>query len=82
VLALAAAALVLSPATVSFPVAVAEVVVLAVGLAAMLVLNFALLRRALSPLEGLRGADARRRSVAAGGAGAGGLRRAGTESGR
>ena len=54
VLAVAAAALALSPATVSFPVAVAEAVVLAVGLAAMLVLNFALLRRALSPLEGLR----------------------------
>jgi two-component system sensor histidine kinase UhpB len=54
VLAVAAAALALSPATVSFPVAVAEAVVLAVGLAVMLVLNFALLRRALSPLEGLR----------------------------
>jgi two-component system sensor histidine kinase UhpB len=54
VLAVAAAALALSPATVSFPVALAEAVVLAVGLGAMLVLNFALLRRALSPLEGLR----------------------------
>jgi two-component system, NarL family, sensor histidine kinase UhpB len=54
VLAVAAAALALSPATVSFPVALAEAVVLAVGLGAMLVLNFAMLRRALSPLEGLR----------------------------
>jgi two-component system, NarL family, sensor histidine kinase UhpB len=54
VLAVAAAALALSPATVSFPVALAEAVVLTVGLGAMLVLNFALLRRALSPLEGLR----------------------------
>jgi two-component system sensor histidine kinase UhpB len=54
VLAVAAALLVLSPATVSFPVALAEAVVLAVGLGAMLVLNVALLRRALSPLEGLR----------------------------
>jgi two-component system sensor histidine kinase UhpB len=54
VLALAAAALVLSPATVSFPVALAEAGVLAAGLGAMLVLNFVLLRRALSPLEGLR----------------------------
>jgi two-component system, NarL family, sensor histidine kinase UhpB len=54
VLAVAAAALVLSPATVSFPVALAEAIVLAVGLGAMLVLNFVLLRRALSPLERLR----------------------------
>jgi two-component system, NarL family, sensor histidine kinase UhpB len=54
VLALAAAALALSPATVSFPVALTEAVVLVAGLGAMLVLNFALLRRALSPLEGLR----------------------------
>jgi len=54
VLALAAAALVLSPATISFPVALAEAGVLAAGLGAMLVLNFVLLRRALSPLEGLR----------------------------
>ena len=54
VLALAAAALALSPATVSFPVALAEAGVLAAGLGAMLVLNFVLLRRALSPLEGLR----------------------------
>jgi two-component system sensor histidine kinase UhpB len=54
VLVLAAAVLALSPATISFPVALAEAVVLTIGLGAMLVLNFALLRRALSPLEGLR----------------------------
>lgn len=54
VLALATSVLALSPATVSFPVAVTEAVVLALGLGAMLVLNFALVRRALSPLERLR----------------------------
>lgn len=54
VLALAAAVLALSPATVSSPVAITEAIVLGLGLAAMLVLNFALLRRALAPLEGLR----------------------------
>jgi two-component system sensor histidine kinase UhpB len=54
VLAVAAAALVLSPATVSSPVALTEAIVLTVGLVAMLVLNFALLRRAPSPLERLR----------------------------
>ena len=55
VLAVATAALALSPATVSFPVALTEAVVLALGLSAMLAFNFALLRRALSPLERLRG---------------------------
>jgi two-component system sensor histidine kinase UhpB len=54
VLTAAALVLALSPATVSFPVAVAEAAVLAVGLGAMLMLNFALLRRALSPLARLR----------------------------
>jgi two-component system sensor histidine kinase UhpB len=54
VLAVAAVALALSPATVSFPVALTEAVVLALGLGAMLAMNFALLRRALSPLERLR----------------------------
>jgi two-component system sensor histidine kinase UhpB len=54
VLILAAAVLALSPATISFPVAVTEAVVLVLGLAVMLALNFALLRRALSPLEELR----------------------------
>ena len=52
--------LVLTPATVSFPVALTEVVVLAVGLAVMLVLDFVLLRRAFAPLERLRRRDARR----------------------
>jgi two-component system sensor histidine kinase UhpB len=42
--------LVLSPATVSFPVALAEVAALAAGLAAMLALNLVLLRRAFGPL--------------------------------
>ncbi len=55
VLVLAAAVLVVSPATISFPVALTEAIVLVVGLTLMLVLNFALLRRALSPLEELRG---------------------------
>ena len=54
VLAAATTALALSPATVSFPVALAEAAVLAAGLGAMVALNFALLRRALSPLERLR----------------------------
>jgi two-component system sensor histidine kinase UhpB len=54
VLAVATVTLALSPATVSFPVALTEAAVLAVGLSAMLALNFALLRRALSPLERLR----------------------------
>lgn len=69
VLAVAAAALALSPATVSFPVALREAIVLALGLGAMLALNFALLRRALSPLEALRtlmrGADPLRPGVRA-----------------
>jgi two-component system, NarL family, sensor histidine kinase UhpB len=54
VLVAAAVVLVLSPATVSFPVALTEAMVLALGLTAMLALNFALLRRALSPLDALR----------------------------
>jgi two-component system, NarL family, sensor histidine kinase UhpB len=54
VLAVATATLALSPATVSFPVALTEAVVLALGLSTMLALNYALLRRALSPLERLR----------------------------
>jgi two-component system sensor histidine kinase UhpB len=53
--------LVLSPATVSFPVALTEVVVLAAGLAAMLALNLVLLQRAFGPLTRLtrfmRGVD-------------------------
>ena len=54
VLAVAAAALVLSPATISFPVAAAEAAVVAIGLLAMLALNLALLRRAFAPLDRLR----------------------------
>ena len=69
VLALAATVLVVSPATISSPVALTEAVVVALGLVAMLVLNFALLRRALSPLEGLRtlmrGADPLRPGIRA-----------------
>ena len=69
VLAIATSALVVSPATVSFPVALTEAVVLAIGLGAMLVLNLVLLRRALSPLGRLRrfmsGADPLRPGVRA-----------------
>jgi two-component system, NarL family, sensor histidine kinase UhpB len=54
VLTAAAAALALSPATVSFPVARAEAAVLVVGLVAMLGLNLALLRRAFAPLDRLK----------------------------
>jgi two-component system, NarL family, sensor histidine kinase UhpB len=61
VLVAATLVLVVSPATVSFPVALAEVVVLAGGLAAMLALNLVLLRRAFGPLARLtrfmRGVD-------------------------
>jgi two-component system, NarL family, sensor histidine kinase UhpB len=74
VLIAATLALVLSPATVSFPVALAEVGVLAAGLAAMLALNLLLLRRAFGPLTRLtrfmRGVDPLRPGarVAVGGA--------------
>jgi two-component system sensor histidine kinase UhpB len=61
VLVIATLALVLSPATVSFPIALAELVVLTVGLGAMLALDLALLRRAFGPLRRLtavmRGVD-------------------------
>jgi two-component system, NarL family, sensor histidine kinase UhpB len=61
VLVAATLVLVLSPATVSFPVALTEVAVLVAGLAAMLALNLALLRRAFGPLARLtrfmRGVD-------------------------
>jgi two-component system, NarL family, sensor histidine kinase UhpB len=53
VLAIATLVLVISPATVSFPVALWEVAVLVPGLAAMLALDFVLLRRALAPLQRL-----------------------------
>jgi two-component system sensor histidine kinase UhpB len=46
--------LAISPATVSFPVAATEAVVLLVGLLAMLALNWALLHRALAPLQRLQ----------------------------
>jgi two-component system sensor histidine kinase UhpB len=69
VLVLAAVVLALSPATISFPVAVTEALVLVVGLTVMLAFNFALLRRAFSPLEALRvlmrGADPLRPGVRA-----------------
>jgi two-component system sensor histidine kinase UhpB len=53
VLTAAMVALVVSPLTVSFPVALAELVVLAAGLVALLVVNLALLRRLFGPLERL-----------------------------
>ena len=61
VLLVATLTLVLSPATVSFPVALEELVVLAGGLALMLAMDVALLRRAFRPLTALaafaRGVD-------------------------
>lgn len=53
VLAVATLALVLSPATVSFPLAAQEAVVLSLGLAVMLAVNYVQIRRAVSPLERL-----------------------------
>jgi two-component system, NarL family, sensor histidine kinase UhpB len=53
VLTLAAVTLVVSPLTVSFPVALTELVVLTAGLVALLVMNFALLRRVFAPLARL-----------------------------
>lgn len=55
VFALGTAALALSPATVSWPIALAEAVVLIAGLAAILVVNLLLVRRSLAPLERLTG---------------------------
>jgi two-component system sensor histidine kinase UhpB len=55
VLLVATIVLVVSPATVSFPVAATEAIVLALGLAVMLALNYALLRRAIGPLQRLAG---------------------------
>lgn len=49
------ATLVLSPATVSHPVTVPEALVLVAGLAAILVLNLALIWRSLAPLDRLAG---------------------------
>src|ERR687898_2179588 len=48
-------ALALSPATVSFPVEFTEAIVLVVGLTVMLLVNLALVRLTLSPLERLTG---------------------------
>jgi len=53
VLLLATLVLVLTPATVSFPVALEELLVLSVGLAVMLAVDVALLRRVLTPLGAL-----------------------------
>jgi two-component system sensor histidine kinase UhpB len=53
VLTVAAVALVVSPLTVSFPVALAELIVLGVGLVALLAVNLALLRRVFEPLARL-----------------------------
>jgi two-component system sensor histidine kinase UhpB len=53
VFALGAAALALSPATVSFPIILAEALVLAGGLAAILLLNLFLVRRSFAPLRRL-----------------------------
>jgi len=49
----AAVALAFSPATVSFPIALTEVIVLAVGLVAILIVNLLLVRRSFAPLERL-----------------------------
>jgi two-component system sensor histidine kinase UhpB len=61
VLTVATLVLVVSPATVSFPIALTELVVLGAGLAAMLALDLALLRHAFGPLRRLtavmRGVD-------------------------
>jgi two-component system, NarL family, sensor histidine kinase UhpB len=61
VLAVATLALAVSPLTVSFPIALAEIVVLGAGVAVMLAVDLVLLRRALAPLRRLarvmRGVD-------------------------
>jgi two-component system sensor histidine kinase UhpB len=53
VLTVAAVGLVVSPLTVSFPVALTELIVLAAGLVALLAVNLALLRRVFAPLDRL-----------------------------
>ena len=53
VLGVATTALVLTPVTVSFPAAERELLVLAAGLAVMLLVNYLLLRRAVAPLRRL-----------------------------
>lgn len=52
-LVMAAAALAFSPATVSFPIALTEAIVLTVGLIAILLVNLYLVRRSFAPLERL-----------------------------
>jgi two-component system sensor histidine kinase UhpB len=64
VLVLAAAVLVVSPATISFPVAATEAIVLVIGLALMLALNFTAFAPGLVAFGGAARTDARRRSVA------------------
>jgi two-component system, NarL family, sensor histidine kinase UhpB len=53
ILVAAAVALAFSPATVSFPIALTEGIVLAVGLIAILIVNLLLVRRSFAPLERL-----------------------------
>src|SRR3989337_1630301 len=53
VLIVAAVALAASPATVSFPIALAEGIVMTIGLIALLMVNLVLVRRAFAPLERL-----------------------------
>jgi two-component system, NarL family, sensor histidine kinase UhpB len=53
VLTAAAAALAFSPATVSFPIALTEAVVLGAGLLSILVVNLLVIRRSFAPLERL-----------------------------
>jgi two-component system, NarL family, sensor histidine kinase UhpB len=53
ILAAATVALALSPATVSFPIALAEGIVLTLGLIAILLVNLLLVRRSFAPLEHL-----------------------------
>lgn len=53
ILVAAAVALAFSPATVSFPIALTEGVVLALGLIAILIVNLLLVRRSFAPLERL-----------------------------
>jgi len=54
IFAVAAGALALSPATVSFPVAATEALILAIGMCAMLALNLVVLRRVFAPLQRLK----------------------------
>lgn len=55
ILVVAAVALAFSPATVSFPIALAEGIVLTLGLIAILIVNLFLIRRSFTPLERLTG---------------------------